>query len=410
MPHPEPVKRLTLPEGRLRLRLIFTIVFAVVAVIAFTRGVLAMLGREDGWATIEVSSSAGLSCGQDFVFRYYLGAGGLSATAEGKQITSLYTEACVKAYQLFQNDTYGGGLCNVYEINRRPNEELTVDALLYEAFAKCVAYNDRTIYLAPVYEMYDSLFYCSDDWETADFDPEQNDDLKVSFAELARYARDEDSVSIELLGDNRIRLKVSEEYLAYAGQENITSFIDFYWMKNAFIADYIAQCMQENGFTRGNISSYDGFVRNLDGSGESYSFNLYDREGSTVNKAAVLQYDTPLSIVYLRDYPMNSMDFQHYYELADGQIRTAYLSVEDGRCRASVPNLVSYSQTADCAQLLLELMPVFIADTFDADALPDYSVYFADRVLYSNDSGAVFTELYEDAEQGSYRIGQEFSE
>lgn len=410
MPHPEPVKRLTLPEGRLRLRLIFTIVFAVVAVIAFTRGVLAMLGREDGWATIEVSSSAGLSCGQDFVFRYNLGAGGLSATAEGKQITSLYTEACVKAYQLFQNDTYGGGLCNVYEINRRPNEELTVDALLYEAFAKCEAYKDRTIYLAPVYEMYDSLFYCSDDWETADFDPEQNDDLKASFAELARYARDEDSVSIELLGDNRIRLNVSEEYLAYAGQENITSFIDFYWMKNAFIADYIAKCMQENGFTRGNISSYDGFVRNLDGSGESYSFNLYDREGSTVNKAAVLQYDTPLSIVYLRDYPMNSMDFQHYYELSDGQLRTAYLSVEDGRCRASVHNLVSYSQTADCAQLLLELIPVFIADTFDTDALPDYSVYFADRVLYSNDSGAVFTELYEDTEQGSYRIGQGFSE
>lgn len=396
MPHPKPVEKIQLSDQKTKLRLALVILLVLVAAGAFVYGVMSGLGKDSGWTTIEVNSSAGLNCGNEFVFQYYLGASGLSATAESKQISALYTDAMVKAYQLFTNDGESGNLHNVYYINRHPNEEIEVDALLYRAFETCEAYGNRNLYLAPVYEQYDSLFYCNEDWETESFDPLQNEELAVSFAELSAFARDAGQVEVQLLGDNRIRLYVSEDFLKYAEETYISSFIDFYWMKNAFIADFIADVMLENGYTRGSISSYDGFIRNLDDSGTGYSFNLYDRVGQNVYPAAVMQYTGSVSIVYLRDYRMNSLDFQHYYEFADGRIRTAYLDVADGLSKAAVPNLVSYSESEGCANLLMQMIPAYITDSFNRENLPAYSVFCEDGVVYHNDPDLKLTDLYED--------------
>lgn len=396
MPHPKPVEKIQLSDQKTKLRLALVILLVLVAAGAFVYGVMSGLGKDSGWTTIEVNSSAGLNCGNEFVFQYYLGASGLSATAESKQISALYTDAMVKAYQLFTNDGESGNLHNVYYINRHPNEEIEVDALLYRAFETCEAYGNRNLYLAPVYEQYDSLFYCNEDWETESFDPLQNEELAVSFEELSAFARDAGQVEVQLLGDNRIRLYVSADFLKYAEETYISSFIDFYWMKNAFIADFIADVMLENGYTRGSISSYDGFIRNLDDSGTGYSFNLYDRVGQNVYPAAVMQYNGSVSIVYLRDYRMNSLDFQHYYEFADGRIRTAYLDVADGLSKAAVPNLVSYSESESCANLLMQMIPAYITDSFNRENLPAYSVFCEDGVVYHNDPDLKLTDLYED--------------
>ena len=41
--------------------------------------------------------------------------------------------------------------------------------------------------------------------------------------------------------------------------------------------------MNTNGFVQGSISSYDGFIRNLDVSRDTeYAFNLLDKEGNIV--------------------------------------------------------------------------------------------------------------------------------
>ena len=244
-------------------------------------------------------------------------------------------------------------------------------------------------------------------------------------------------MNLELLGEGRVRLFVSREYLAYAQENGIDSFIDFYWMKNAFVADYLAESLIEAGYTRGSISSYDGFVRNLDGRDVSYSFNLYDRVApgeaasreetgdeagqgqgpdgagtdAQILRLATLQYKGPASLVYLRDYPVTSMD-QRYYRMADGQMRTAYIDPRDGLCHSSLGSLVSYSysSTLGCADVLLSVLPVYMADAFDpeaAEALAEggesadsragaiYSVYRQGSVIRVNDPQAQLTAVCE---------------
>ena len=254
-----------------------TIVLILIGAGALVYALMSFLTVKAGWTTIGTSSSEA-DCSDEFIFQYYLGAGELSPTAENKAVRTLYTEASRTAYQLFHTSQGFDGVHNLYYINQHPNEAIEVDEVLYQAFSLMERYGNRAIYLAPVYVQYSNLFGCNDDAETASFDPRQNDEIAEYFAEVISFAGDEDAVDIRLLG---------------------------------------------------SISSYDGFIRNLDDvSGSEYAFNLFDRNGTTVYQAGVMRYDHAVSIVYLRNYPANnSLDWQHYYTFRNGEIRTAYVDI-----------------------------------------------------------------------------------
>lgn len=397
LPHPRPVNKIELSTEHKRLRLILAAVFlaAGALLIAYSLGNLS--SQDAGWSEIKVSSS-GLNCSDDFVFLYCLGETGASATEESKALTECYSGAAEYAFQMFTNDVSYENVHNMYYISRHPNEEMEIDAVLYQAFSLIRESGDRSLYLAPVYEQYNGLFHCTEEYQTVEYDPYLNQELADYYAAIAGFANDAAMINIELLGENRICLRVADEYAAFAAENEIESFIDFYWMKNAFIIDYLADEILAAGYSRGCISSVDGFTRNLDRSGERYAFTFYDRVDSLVYPAANVQYTGPSAIVYLHDYGLDSSK-QYYYAYSDGEIRTPYLDVRDGLCKSSVSDLVCHSGEAGCSEILLRMIPVYIADTFQRDA-PDrlaeegiFSIYSENGRICYNDAGLTLTDL-----------------
>ena len=63
---------------------------------------------------------------------------------------------------------------------------------------------------------YDNLFFCNDDAETVSFDAYQNTEVAAYFSEITAYTNDPEMVNLELLGDNRVRLFVSDDYMKFA--------------------------------------------------------------------------------------------------------------------------------------------------------------------------------------------------
>ena len=400
-PHMLPVEKIELPNGHKMWRLAAVIFLMFFGVAALVYAFVGFLSADSGWQRIEAGSSAETNCSGDFVLLYNIGAGDTTANAEMKALTAAYTNAAIRAYQLYTGDEGYDGVHNVYYINRHPNEAVDVDSALYQAFSLVQRYENRSLYLAPVYSVFDNIFYCDTEAELAGFDPLLNDELRADFAEMAAYGRDCASVDLRLLGNDRVMLYVSDEYLAYAEAEGIEDFIDFYWMKNAFIADYLADVLMSAGYTFGAISSYDGFVRNLDNvSDTAYSFNIFDRVEQSGRAAAVMEYTGRRSIVLLRDFPLNSRDYQHYYRLSNGETRTAYLDPADGLSRSALPALASYSSDLGCAEILLRLAPIYIAERFDEAAVAAlaeddlYSVYCRDGAVCYNDPSLVLSQLY----------------
>jgi len=397
----KPVERIELNEEHVGRRLAAAVLLLLLGVGMLTYAIQGLLKPQTGWQTVQASANAGPTSAEDFTFLYEM-----ESKAETAGVTNLYTGACQRAYRLFHADLEFEGVVNVCTLNSRPNETLEVDAGLYEAFAAVVESGRRELYLGPVYERYDDLFFCEDDSQLADYDPRLSGAVREEYAGVLAYANDPGAVGLELLGENRVRLNVSEAYLAWAEQEGITRFIDFSWMRNAFVADYLAGELAAEGYTRGTLSSYDGFVRNLDGGGTEYTYPIYHRRAGAVYPAAGLTYRGPMSFVRMRDYPLSEQDLEHYYTLSSGEIRTSYLDASDALCRSAVDTLVCYSREKGCARLLLEMLPVYIADDFREDAVHALaeegieSIYCQDSVVLYTDAEAVLGSFYsaEDAQ------------
>lgn len=404
--HPRPVERIELSGEHTGRRLIAAGVLLVfgAAMLAYAFGQL--VSPEEEWITVEAGSGADVSSAAEFSFLYRPGSGELSYSADRKAVTSLYTDLCREAFQMFHSTEAFEGVTNIYVINHRPNEALEVAPGLYEAFAALERSGNRALYLGPVYERYNGLFSCWEDSQLADFDPRLSPEVAREYQEYAAFANDPQAVRMELLGENQIRLFVSHEYLEYAEREGVERFVDFGWMRNAFIADYLARELTAQGYTRGVLASYDGFIRCLDGSGEDYALSIYDQKDGTAYTAAMMSYRGPKSIVCLRDYPVNALDQGRFYRLSTGEVRTPYVDLADGMCRNSVSSLTGCAGEKGCGEILLEMMPVYIADELREDALKELAkrgidfVYCKDEVIYASENKAVFSQIRE-----GYSIG-----
>lgn len=378
-------RELFLSDEHRKLRIILLCVFLGIGIVAISVGLMDFLNVDSGWQEVEPLCD-GVNCAEDFTLQYYFADSGASATAIQKDLISIYSDAAEKAYWLFTPDQQTQEYSNVYTINHNPNREIVVDPVLYEAFSLLAEHENRDIYLGPIYQQYDNIFFSTDDAQAAYWDPNLDEESRQYVAQLSEFARDEDAVDLQLLGNNTVMLKLSEEYAAFAAENEIENYIDFHWMRNAFIIDYFADLCLEKGYTKGFIASVDGYTRNLN-SGVSFSFNLLNRLDATIYPAAVMQYDTPLSIVHLRNYPITQEDTRRFYRYESGRITSAYVELSSGLDTTATSDLVGYSSTAGCAEVMVQTAPAFIGEQLHTQQLTQltqsdiYSIWYEDFTI-----------------------------
>lgn len=398
---PRPVDRVEVQEGNVKARTILLVLALLIAVAAFAYAMNAATQVDSGWRTIQ-ADTAEMNCGQDFEFTYYLGGAGVSAAAEYKALVIRYTEACETAYRVFNATELFEGTNNLCYLNRHPNTPVMVHPALYAAFEEVNRLNSRYVFLGPVYEEYHNIFFCQDDWETAGFDPHQNADVAAFCLEAAAFARDPDAIRIDLMGNNTLQLTVSDEYMAFAETFGVTRLVDFYWMTDAFIIDYLAEEMQSAGYRCGAISSYDGFVRCLGEEQLRYSFNVYDLlQGTTACQAARIDYPGDTALVHLHSFPLNPTREIYHYAFEDGSVRTAHVDLADGMNRTSLPAMLATSRTAGCAETLMRLLPFYACGQPDQEGLMQlplqgiHPLYCLDRQIVSTSPDVTLADVFD---------------
>ena len=401
-PYVKPVTRVELDQTNVKLRWILVAVFFVIAIAAFGIGINELLKTEPGWQSVRASSDQPNS-GTEIVLMYDYSGLGATASQVNKALETKYSQACTDAFAIFSGDISRDGLGNVHHVNASPNQEISVDPALYAAFELLERYANRSIFLAPVYVEYDRIFNSESDPEAAGNDPMKNPDVKAYIEELIGYTSDPLMVSLELLGDNRIRLNVAQAYLDYAAENDIAEFIDFGWMRNAFVIDYLADQLTDAGYTNGYLASYDGFTRNLVEADTPFNMNLFNLEGKDITIPAVMEYVGRTSLVFLRSYPLDELDEWSYHVYEDGEIVSSLIDPDDGVSKSALTNMVSYSKELGCAEITLNLEPVFVNDAFHADAVNAlkekdiFSVWFDGGDLFYNEA-SLKLQINEDAQ------------
>ncbi len=390
-PYIKPVTRIELSTGNEKQRWIAVAVLLAVGICAIGYGLFQMLTVKPSWEEVSVNAQE-THVGLDFKLMYDFSEAGGSATSINTALTKRYSDAAVKAYQVFSSDVEAPGSKNMAYLNRHVNEAVTVEEALYKALSQVADSGSRQLFLAPARVEYDRVFSAESNVDAVRYDPTRNPEIQVWLKELSLFVSDPDQISLEILENSQVKLCVGEEYLAFAEEYGIDIFADFGWMRNAFAADMIAEDLCEAGFTKGYLVSFDGFTRNLDPDGREYTQNIFDRQGDTVYLPAKMHYTSPCNIVVLRDYPMTEQDRWTYYGFEDGRILTAFLDPADCMSKSACHNLVGYARDKGCGEIVLELADIFIADTFSEEAIGQLkaahgisAIWSKDNVLCNND-------------------------
>lgn len=386
-PRERPVQKIELSEKYIKPRGILALLCLILGIALMGYGLMSALNTEPTWQQISVSSSQA-HCGEDFQLMYDFSEAGKNASTQEKALTNLYSQAAVDGYRAFTPDVLEEGLGNVAWLNAHVNEAVTVEPGLYRALEQVVASGDRQIFLAPAAEQYRHVFTSASDQEAAEYDPAKNEAVGQWFSEVASFVSDPAAVKVILYGENRAMLSVSEEYLAFARENEIDRFLDFGWMTNGFLADFLAETLAENGFTQGYLTCKDGFTRNLDTSGQEYYGNLLTGQGTDLVSPGQLVYKAPASLVMLHRFSLETGDS---YTYASGETVTAYLDPLDCRSKAATDSLLVYSGETGCGELLLQVTSLYIADSFDSVALAalreegTYGVWCQENTVFYND-------------------------
>ena len=361
--HPRPVTKIEVSENRFSLKVVLFLAFLVLGLGAVTVGLISLLSKDAGWQEVKITSLSKTRLGDEFTFYYDIGREG-NSSAEYKALATLYTNACDKAGRLLDPHNAYEDCPNLCTLNRKVNEPVTVDESLYRVFEQLTKADNRLAYLAPAYDAYVSMGYCTEAVDAAAYDPFTNADAAARLKTVSAFARDPGAVNVELLGDNTLCLKVSEDYLAFARQEGVETYVDLGWMKNAFAIDMIAEVLEGGGYTAGNLTSADGFTRNLDAGDAPYTYAVYAKVGTTVYPAATLTYNGAGSFVNLRDYPVTEADADRFCTLLGEPIRTFFASPRDGLCRNATHDLLAADVTGGrgCAELALSVSSAWIGE------------------------------------------------
>ncbi len=394
VPHPPPVEKVDVDANPSKARMFVFVLLLAIGAAALSYGFYSLVTGQGGWQRIEADApNAG-----DFTLLYDVGVSGKGPAAENRALSARYAAALTETYQAFSSHETFADVNNLRKLNDHPNETFEVPAALYNAFALLGQYGDRTPYLAPAYEIYDDIFTCDTDESARYYDPAQNPEMANWYAEVAAFACDESAVNVELAGENRLCLRVSDEYLHFADDNEITTFVDLTWMENAFTVDWVAQNLLDGGFVHGSIASLDGYTRNLDDNGPEYQYNFYTRDEDGVKGVAVFHYAGMRSFVRLSDYAASPEDLYHVYCFDNGERLTCYMDPASGMPRAALDTLTGFADDLGCAELLLLLRPIYVAETWQPARLEPlasrgvYAVYRDGKRLFCTKSTAVLSE------------------
>ena len=353
-------------KKQLNVKLIVIIAAAVLLVAAaITTAVILISNADDnsGWQEIKAESVSS-SLQNNFILNYDLSDG-----SSRDKIADIYSDMLQHGYNIYdaKASTSHGGIAT---LNKYVGQPIEISPELYSSLLLMANKSSRMHYLGPVYEIYKKLFTEPDPTAAPALDPQKNSELSRICTAIAAFACDDAAVKIELLSGNRVQLTISDEYEELVSSSNLSTYIDFGWMRDAFIVDLVADALKSAGYTNGTIASYSGFTRNLDtDADQDYTFGLYDKYRNNVYLASSVSYKGAITSVTYKTFAMNSIDKQYLYEYKNGDVTHGYISASSGMPEAACDVMVFHTKNMKCAELALTTYSYYNRTSEDQNAI-----------------------------------------
>ena len=376
----EKVTQIELSDKHIVLRIILVVVFLIIGITGIVFGVKSCMEIPAGWTVIKANTKDD-NCSADFSFNYYLGKSKFGISDEKTILQNAYSDYSVYTFREFNADTLYDNTKNVAYLNAHPNEEVKVSNLLYNSLKKIADNDSPYLFYGPIYYEYEALLSLHSEEEMKTLDPNYSSTQANYFNQILNFVNN-GKISISILENSSVRLNVSDDYLAFIKENEITRIIDFYRLKNAFIADFMAENLRSEGFKNGYIVSSDGYLVNL---GEEAVSAVYTKlSDNKVSNVATFNLTGASSMVMYRSYPYLTTSLYHYYQ--DGKRLSTYINKE-GKYETSIDTLFVYANDKSIAELAIKSYYLFATKELNLaslDATNKYA-YVVDNKFMTND-------------------------
>lgn len=365
----KPVKSIELSDKHIKPKVVILIASLLVFVGSMIALFYFLFRTESGWQNISISYGI-VNSDKAISLNYKLGENGADPNVERRAIDANVKNTLVKSYELLDANNPYENMNNVHTLNESVNEEIVVDEFLYNSILE--ASNTYTFYLAPILQYYTSIINATNDSDARNFYPKTNNEIRQIFDEIAAYSNDRNHVKIIFSGNNKIKLYVSNEYLNFAKENDITNFIDFSWMRNAYILDYVSKGLIDSNLTNGYLTSADGYSVNL-GVKEDMALNIYDYDNNVKNVGKI-SFNGKMNYLSLRNFILNKND-NKYIKYLDNDRITLFIDNLGNSSMAS-NYYVSMSNTKSLASLAINAEKVLIGSQIKKTELMTDANYY----------------------------------
>ena len=295
-------------DKKLVWRLVGFIAAVIVAVYAFTNGVLQLGHKDSGYYDVGLTAEGGaVLFGSGAHLLHYAEGSSSDIRQELSAVQKTFTDALLRAYQLLDAEHTYTGLVNIASLNASPGEKLQVPSALYavlqDASARMARGEGYHLFAGALYREWQTLRYLEEPQEA---DPLNDPDEAERLAAITKAVNRPGAIRLELSEENAAALIVSPEYAAFAEELEIEGpILDLNLLHDAYLLDMTAAVLQNQGIT-GYLYTDSGCSIWLESGDTRYT--LYGADGA----AGTVKWPSPSAFCQFTAYSLEDNPYGYY--------------------------------------------------------------------------------------------------
>ena len=295
-------------DKKLVWRLVGFIAAVIVAVYAFTNGVLQLGHKDSGYYDVGLTAEGNaVLFGSGAHLLHYAEGSSSEIRQKLNAVQKAFTEALLRAHQLLDAEHTYTGMVNIASLNQAPGEKMQVAPALYAVLKDAVSRMERgegyNLYAGALYHEWQTLRYLE---EPREADPLNNADEAERLATITEAVNRPGAITLDLSEENAAALEVSPEYAAFAEQQEIEGpMLDLNLLHDAYLLDMTAAVLQNQGIT-GYLYTDSGCSIWLESGDTRYT--IYGADGA----AGTVKWPSPSALCQFTAYSLAEEPYGYY--------------------------------------------------------------------------------------------------
>lgn len=370
-----------------KVRIALFVVFAVIAVVFITNGVVSIGNKKPGYYAVELLPEAQVEAFDSGVhFMLYAQGDSNAVKRTLNEASAVYSRSLERYDKLFDAEREYEGYVNLATLNNHPGETWIVSEELFETLRDALKKTEEnqgfSLFAGALYGEWRTLRYLEDPIE---FDPLNDAETAERFSKIADMTGDRSHCTLQIVDEEQraVSFDLSPEYRAFLADMEITSpVLCLGVLRDAYLVQWVARDMAAQGFDDGYLYADSGVSLMM--ARDDMRYTLYSCADQKVVKAGDVVAPPQTVFCQMAAFPLTENNYGFYAFDADGRTvyRHPWIDARTGRCGDLLLSAAALFTDLSPADAVYGMLPLASAE--NEAAIRETLLSFGDGCAFSS--------------------------